>query len=70
MPKYTGFENVRITGELVVEGGVQITGLTVDGVDDITPPAKAAGSSYTKAEIDAIVDAVNGILALQGKSSG
>lgn len=59
---YTRFTNVEIVEEL------KVGSVVVDGVDDITPPAKAAGSSYTKAEIDAIVDAVNGLLALQGQT--
>lgn len=65
---YTRFDDVEVRGELKV-GTLSAEAVALGGVDDITPPAKAAGSSYTKAEIDAIVDAVNGILALQGKSS-
>ena len=64
---YTRFTNVEVTGDLKAKT-LNVDGLTVDGVDDITPPAKAAGSSYTKAEIDAIVDAVNGILAALGQT--
>ena len=59
--KYTGFENVRITGELVVEGGVK-----VPGIDDVSDAAKAADTAPTKAEFDALVDEVAALKALLG----
>lgn len=67
MRSYTRFTNVEVTDELKAKT-VNVDGLTVDGVDDITPPTDA-GDSYSKAQVKSVVDAVNGILALLGKSS-
>lgn len=67
MRSYTRFTNVEVTDELKAKT-VNVDGLTVDGVDDITPPTDA-GDDYSKAQVKSVVDAVNGILALLGKSS-
>ena len=67
MRNYTRFTNVEVTDELKAKT-MNVDGLTVDGVDDITAPTDA-GDSYSKAQVQSVVDAVNGILALLGKSS-
>jgi hypothetical protein len=67
MRSYTRFTNVEVTDELKAKT-VNVDGLTVDGVDDITAPTDA-GDDYSKAQVQSVVDAVNGILALLGKSS-
>lgn len=65
--KFTRFRDVEITGDLNVLGELAFEDCKLPGLDDITRPAKAAGSSYTKAELDAVVDALNGVLTLMGK---
>lgn len=58
MAKATVLTNLEVTGELKVSAAV-----------DMTAVAKAASTSYTKAEIDAIVDAVNALQEALGAPS-
>lgn len=58
---YTRFTDVEVTGEL------KVGSVVVDGVDDITAPTDA-GDSYSKAQVQSLVDAVNNILAGMGKT--
>ena len=55
----TVLTNLKVTGDLEVGGDVKID------LTSATRPTKAA--SYTKTEIDPIVDAVNAILTALGK---
>lgn len=59
---YTRFDDVEVRGEL------KVGSVVVDGVDDITAPTDA-GDSYSKAQAQGLVDAVNGILAKLGQTS-
>ena len=63
---YTRFTNVEVTGDLKAKT-LNVDGLTVDGVDDITPPTDA-GDSDSKAQMQSLVTAVNGILAALGQT--
>ena len=58
MAKATVLTNLEVTGEL-----------KVSAAGDMTAVAKAASTTYTKAEIDAIVDAVNALQAALGAPS-
>lgn len=53
MKEYTRLTNLEVTDELKAKT------VTVDGAASMTAVPKAASTAYTKAEIDAIVDAVN-----------
>lgn len=57
----TVLTNLKVTGTL--EAGTTKIG----GLSDITRPTTAASTEYTKDEITAIVNAVNGILTALGK---
>ena len=63
MNKYTVLTNLKVTGEL------KVGSLNLAAAESMTAVPKAAGTSYTKAEIDAIVDAVNALQEAQGRAT-
>ena len=68
MKRFTVLTNLKVTGELKA-GTLNATTVNLAAAEDMTAVAKAASSSYTKAEIDAIVDAVNALQVAVGRAT-
>lgn len=65
---FTRFTNVEVTGELKA-GTLDAATVKLAAAEDMTAVAKAASTAYTKAEIDAIVDAVNALQVAVGRAT-
>ena len=61
MADYTRLTNLEVIGELKADG------MRIAAAAEMSAVAKAASTSYTTAEIDAIVDAVNALTAALGR---
>ena len=65
---FTKLTNLEVTGELKAKA-LNADTVSLAAAESMTAVAKAASTSYTKAEIDAIVDAVNELQVAIGRAT-